>query len=184
MKNLPEERQEQIFELLRQQSIDAVRKALACGQIGGNGIKVARSTISEFRTWYARRLQFGEFAARSEHYMELLRKTTDLPQKKIDEYGNAHFQMQAMEQDDPDTFLKIQTARHKAQMDHLKHEQKEKQIVQRQEAIAIERDRLALDLQKHKDAMKRIESEVEKAKSKGGIEAGTLERIERELKLL
>lgn len=139
LKNLPPERQEALYDLIITpgQTLKSVREHLA-----DDGIKVSQQTISEFRSWYSQRLQFMQWENRALTMMDLLRKTApDLPEAKVSEYGASVFNLQAIEQNDPKTFLKIQTARHKAEMDKLKFQQKERQIAQRQETLELDKKR-------------------------------------------
>lgn len=139
MKNLPEAAQEQLYELLTTpgQTLKSVREHLA-----EDGIKVSQQTVSEFRSWYSQRLQFRQWENRAVTMMELLRKAApELSEAKVSEYGASVFNLQAIEENDPTMFLKIQTARHKAEMDRLKFEQKERQIAQRQETLELEKKR-------------------------------------------
>lgn len=137
LKNLPAERQEQVYEKLGEKTLREVRAWLA-----EDGLKVSLQTISEFRSWYASRLQAQLREQRVLNYMEVLRKQSpELSEEKLAQYGASVFNLQAIEEQDPKLFLAIQTAQHKAQMDRLKLEQRERQIQQRQEGLELEKAR-------------------------------------------
>lgn len=144
LKNLPEERQGEIFERCRTETLAAVRKWLA-----QDGIKVSQQTLSEFYSWYALRASLKEAESDTENLLELIRKDApELPEERLASIGNALFNLRAIKQQDPKLFLAFQTARHRAEMDRLKFEQRDRQLKQQAESLQLEREKFEFDAAK------------------------------------
>jgi hypothetical protein len=144
LKNLPEERQAEIFESLQTKSLAAVRKELR-----EDGLQAGTRALSEFRSWYALRASLKEAESDTENLLELIKADApELPEARLASIGNALFNLQAIKQQDPKLFLAFQTARHKAEMDRLKLDLGERKLAQQQESLELERQRFRRDTAK------------------------------------
>jgi hypothetical protein len=144
LKNLPEERQLEIFELLKEKSLAAARQHLR-----EDGIRVSLQTLSEFYSWYALRMSLREAESDTENLLELIKQDApELPEERLAAIGNALFNLRAIKSQDPKMFLAFQTARHNAEMDRLKFEQKEREIAQREKGLQLEREKFEFDAAK------------------------------------
>lgn len=133
LKLLPSERQAEIYERLGKAGYDDVR-----GWLAQDGLRVGRTALAEFYSWYALRLTFQQTEADTENFLELLkRQLPELPAAKLTELGDTFFNLQAIKKQDPKLFLAMQGAKQKARMDQLKFEQRERQIALEERRIAL-----------------------------------------------
>jgi len=141
LKNLPPERQREVIDLLNEKGLKQTKQHLA-----QDGIKTSVGALSEFFSWWSLRQQFQLLEQDTVTMMELLRKQApELSEEKVETYGNAFFQLEAIKQSDPKTFLNYRTARHKAKMDRLKFDQREKQIAQKDQQLALDEKKFQRD---------------------------------------
>lgn len=162
LKLLPEERQQELWEWLH---VPGNSLARAVEWLRQDGIKTSKRALSDWFSWYAMRLKFKETERDTLNFQELVQEEMpELPQEKVTQLGSAYFNMQAIKQGNPELFLMIQGAQHKAKMDVLKYEQRERELV-----IAERRVRL-------------IESKQEKAKKVLSDEELTPEQRDAKLK--
>jgi hypothetical protein len=127
LKNLPEDRQREIVELLDKEGYKATRAHLI-----EDGLKTSLGSLSEFYSWWHWREQYQELEEDTQTVMSLLsQQRPDLKQEELEQYGSIYFQTQAVKKRDPKTFLRFATARHKAAMDKLNYKLKEVQIGQK-----------------------------------------------------
>jgi hypothetical protein len=127
LKMLPDGRQQEIFEWLNAPGNTLVR----CVQwLAQDGVKTNRDSLSDWYSWYALRLKFKETERDTLNFQELVQEEMpELPQEKVTQLGSAYFNMQAIKQGNPELFLMIQGAQHKAKMDVLKYQQRERELV-------------------------------------------------------
>lgn len=139
LKKLPEDRQREIWEKL---NAPGETLASVCKWLRADGVSVSRQTLSEFCSWYSLKVTFEETEADTLNFLDHARKEMpDISEEEIARLGNLHFNLQAIKQRDPKLFLKFQTARHRAEMDQLKFEQKEREL-------ALSRDKFEFDAAK------------------------------------
>lgn len=135
LKKLPGDRQREIWE-----KINTAGETLksVCAWLREDGIDVSKQTLSEWASFYALQLTFEETENDTNNFLELARtELPDIPEEKITRLGSLHFNMQAVKQRDPKLFLKMQTAQHRARMDVLKYEQRERELAQNERKLAL-----------------------------------------------
>ena len=151
LKTLPEDRQQEIWEWLNRAGNTLARGVEWLRQ---DGIITSKRALSDWYSWYALRLKFKETERDTLNFQELVKEELpDLPQEKVTQLGSASFIMQAIKQGDPELFLLIQSAQHKAKMDVLKYQQRERELV-----IAERRVRV---LEAKEEKAKKVLSDVE-----------------------
>jgi len=124
LRTLPEARQTEIAEHLRDHSYDDTVKWLAA-----DGLRVSRSALSEFFSWYGIRRMCREAESGTRDIVQLFHKEfPEASQEKLSALGDMVFQLQALKGQDPKTFLAFQTAKHRARMDVARLEQREREI--------------------------------------------------------
>jgi hypothetical protein len=162
LKTLPDGRQQEIFEWLNTPGNTLVR----CVQwLAQDGIKTNKDSLSDWYSWYVLRLKFKETERDAKNFQEFVREQIpDLPAEKVTALGDSYFNMQAIKAGDPKLFLAMQTAKHKAQMDHLKLGQRERELVLSEKRFRRETCELFMDW--FQDARAReIASNTEEPKS-------------------
>ena len=124
LKCLPEERQAGIYDLLKGKTLAGVKAELA-----QDGIAVSQQQLSEFHSWYALREALRGCEQDSVHFTELLKADMpELDEGKVAGLGEALFNLMAIRTQDPQLFLAMQTARHRARMEQMKFDQKEREL--------------------------------------------------------
>ena len=124
LKTLPDERQEEIAEYASRHSL-----AETVAWLREDGISVAPSTLSEFLRDYRLSRQFSVFEKSSLQMIELLRKKRpELPESELQGYASEFFQLQALQMNDPKTFLAFSTARFDAEMEKEKLRIKQEEL--------------------------------------------------------
>jgi hypothetical protein len=139
LKKLPEDRQTEIFDRLNKsgETLASVRSWLR-----EDGLSTSSRALSEFRDWYELKVTFKETEQDTLNFLELARKEMpDISEEEIARLGNLHFNLSAIKQRDPKLFLKFQTARHRAEMDVRKFDQREREL-------ALSRDKFEFDAAK------------------------------------
>ncbi len=127
LKMLPEQRQQDIFEWLNTAGNTFARCVEWLRQ---DGLQTSKRALSDWYSWYALRLKFKETERDTLNFQELVQEEMpELPQEKVTQLGSAYFNMQAIKQGNPELFLMIQGAQHKAKMDVLKYQQRERELV-------------------------------------------------------
>lgn len=157
LKTLPEERQEQVAELLKAKSLEEVRKELRA-----DGIETSIASLSKFWSWW----QLNEALRRRESRVEgiLQQLATDqpeIPQDKLFELGQSVFSALSIAEENPLAWYRTQRLALAAQR------------------LEVERRRVALLERKLQD----VQDAVTKAKD-GGLTPEALARIEEAAKLL
>lgn len=156
LKKLPEDRQRAIWEKL---NAPGETLASVCKWLAEDGVRVSRQTLSEFASWYSLKLTFEETEKDTLNFQEFVtQQMPELAQEKVTELGSVFFNLQAIKKRDPELFLAFQTAQHRAQMDHKRFEQREREL-----ALAARKVSL-------------LESREEKTKKVLGDEKLTLEQ--------
>ncbi len=187
LKNLSEERQAQIIEWCntpKKFAEDGVTVLCIGGykfakaQLAADGIKASEGALSEFYSWWHLRQDFQRTDSLTRDFEELLKKefpTAD--PKRIQEFGQTFFTMQAMAKRDSEEFREMEKLRLGKETAATKGRQEERKL-----SIA---ERRVVLLEKKAAAYDRAQAALQEAKSsKGGVTPETLARIERELNLL
>jgi hypothetical protein len=126
LKLMPPDRQREIWEKLNAPdgTLAKVRKWLI-----EDGIKVSLNTLSEFYSWYGLRLRFQQAEQETLTVQDLLRQAApELPEEKVHAFGEAHFNIKAIRNDDEELYLAMRTAKHKGQMDKAKLALREREV--------------------------------------------------------
>lgn len=197
LKNLPEERQEQIYGWCNKANdVDAEGDpiagtgglAFAQAQLAEDGIKVSLTTLSEFARWYALRLTFQRAETQAQEVERMLR--SEFPQatpEKIALAGQLVFTMQASNAGDAKTFVALEQLRlsktiaeNVDKVQRAKLEQKDRQILQKDRDLSLAERRVKL-LEENAAKAKQTLEAVKKA---GGLSAETLAQIEEAARLL
>ena len=100
LKTLPEERQAEIIELMRDRSLNETVKELA-----KDGFKTSRTALGEFWSWWHLRQRFNQVGAFSEQMVEMLKEEAPrISDETLERYGQRLFKARAieMEQADPE----------------------------------------------------------------------------------
>jgi hypothetical protein len=124
LKTLPEERQEAIVEYARSHSV-----AETVGWLRDDGVKTSHGALSEFLSWFKLRRRFQIAEQDSLNLVELLRqKRPAMSEAERQEWANDFFQVQAIKDNDPDTFLAFSSARFKAELEKEKLRIKQEEL--------------------------------------------------------
>ena len=116
LQTLPRERQEAIADYARDHSI---RETVAW--LKEDGLDTSRTALSRFLSWWRLQEQFREDEATTEALLEQLRKEgSGLSEEQLDELGQRTFSLLAIRREDPDTFVKVRSARSKAVLEQEK----------------------------------------------------------------
>lgn len=133
---LPPERQKDIAEYAQAHTLKDTIAWLAA-----DGIRTNKSSLSEWLSSFSWEELYSEAESDAQKFMDLVRKSApEIEDAKVEQFGNAFFQMRAIKRDQPELFLKFRTAKHRAQMDVAKLAQREKEM--------------ALELEKFKESTK------------------------------
>jgi hypothetical protein len=134
---LPEERQAEIADYARTHTIEETRAWL-----NSDGIKVSAGAFSTWLSSWSLAQRFRSMESQADQFKDWLGKTMpDLSEAELDRRAALMFQFEAVKSSDPETYLAFATARHKGQMDKLKFDQRERQLI-------LDRERFQFDAAK------------------------------------
>lgn len=137
LKNLPAERQEQILELFSGRSLQEVRDELR-----NDGLHTSVTALSEFYSWFQLQQQFKEDESTAEDLLEQLkREVPEITDEQLDLIGQRTFSLLAIRRQDPETFLKVRSARFKGEIEKAKLDLRERAEARHREALVLERQR-------------------------------------------
>lgn len=111
LKNLPEDRQEQIIAWSRMPKTEECPGGLqhAREQLAADGIQVSLRALSEFVSWWQLENRFSGAAARAEQFEKKLLENPDFSPERAREAGQALFTMEAMASGDAATFVSLES---------------------------------------------------------------------------
>lgn len=176
LRNLPEEKQAEVIAWC------ATPKSATCSggykyaaeQIAREGVSVAQSTLSDFYSWYHMRSIFARADRKTTDFEELLaQKFPDADPKRIQEFGQAFFTMQAAAAGNPEEFREMEKLRLAKETAATKGRQEEKKLELAERRIQL--------LEENSSKAK---EQLQKVVSKGGLSKETLRQIEDAAKLL
>lgn len=141
--NLTAERQAEIAEYARSHSMAETKAWLAA-----DGLRISMGSLSDWFSSWRLQQQFRVADADALNFIELLRKKRpELPETELQSWASEFFQMQAVKSGDSETFLAFATARHKAEMDRKKFEQRERELAQdREKWLATQKTKIEAGL--------------------------------------
>lgn len=118
LKNLPDEDQAALFEFLRSTGPDGKGKSLADGVkwlFSNNGVRTNDSSLSDWRGWYAMRLQIAGWNDDVEELKKLLSTDQKIDPNLIPKIGEAVFISRAAKEGDAKAFAAVASViqRHK-----------------------------------------------------------------------
>jgi hypothetical protein len=124
LKVLPEERQEAIAEYARGHSLEDTVKWLR-----EDGLQTSTRAVSEFLSWFTLRRRFQIAEQDTITFIDLLKKKRpQMDEVEREQWASEFFQLQAIKQNDPETFLAFATARAKGDLEKQKLRIKEEEL--------------------------------------------------------
>jgi len=164
LKTLPEVIQEQLYALLRTTSYGKARSIVREKW----EVETSPAALSAFYTWYPLSRRIEVAAATADQVAQTLRGMGDLnlDDDKIARVSQSFFEAQALKLGDSETYLGLRKIRLKEQDQRLQGSALELKVKQYEDKIAAAR------------------ANLERAKSKGGLDKSTLQLIEDQLRLL
>ena len=104
LKNLPEDRQDQIFQYRKQHGLEKTVAWLA-----EDGVKVSTVTLSQFCSWYRLKQNNALRESRVLQFMEMLKaEKPQLSQEELFQYGQMHFSTLALEDENAEQWVNVQ----------------------------------------------------------------------------
>ena len=169
LKRLPESDQETLWLLMHPEDPETRAYSLEDALVhleDEHGISCARSTLSEWRAWYALRRRMENAQARAEQAkLEWLKENPDATPEDLERLGQMVFTAESIESGNVKGFVALMRER------------------SRRVALEIDQRKLAL-LEKKAARLDEIEAKAKEIKKGGGLSAETLELLEKQLKLL
>jgi len=133
LKTLPEDRQAAIADYARTHSLQETVTWLR-----EDGVRTSITALSSWLSWWSMSQIFRQSESDAQEFREWLAKEfPKLSEDELDQRAALRFQFDAMRSGDPDTYLAFATARHRAKMDKVKADQKER-------SLALDERRLSL----------------------------------------
>lgn len=182
LRNLPEERQEQIIEWCNTPKSETCPGGYqhAREQLAADGVKVSISALSGFYSWYClrRSYQLAEEHAETQEALMLNFDPEDVERAR--KFGKFCFIQKALQVGDAKTFARVEQLiqdDHKGALELRKQQFKEKI-----EPAKLELAERKVELLERK--LKAVDDAMEKAAERGGLTAEALEEIRRAAALL
>lgn len=126
---LTPDRQAEIAEHLRTHTLAESKAWLAA-----DGIRISINSLSEWLSSYRAKQVFARAESSATEFRDWMASDfPDLSEAELDRRAAIWFQSEAMKGGDAETYLAFATARHKAEMDKLKLEQRERGMAQERE---------------------------------------------------
>ena len=137
LKTLPAERQAAIVEHLL-----AHKLSETAAWLKEDGLSTSPAALSEFLSWYQLRRQFLEDESTTETLIEQLKKELPgLTEEQVDELGQRTFSLLAIRRQDLGGFVKVRSARTKAQFEREKIELRRQAEERHREEFGFEREK-------------------------------------------
>lgn len=169
LKNLPVERQDEIWSRLTVKTADwpdtsyqAVKKWLA-----DDGLKVSQNALFEFFSWYPLRLQAREDEQTTDAIKKNLKEEVqNITEEELDAFGQKTFGLLAIRHKDLDGFVTVRSARTKALLEAKKLKLRERAEDRMSLKLKVEMDkRLDAACEKLLDAARRANADEINASS-------------------
>lgn len=182
LKLLSPERQEQIIGWANTPKSETGMGGLdyARKQLAADGIKVARSTVGEFVSWWDLQQRFARASSRAEQVLDLAKQQSLASPKELQDFAESVFTLEAVESKDADTYVNLQHLRLKRNSAETKADHEERKIAISQEKLRQADRRIQLLEANAASAKEKLNA----VKSKGGLTKETLREIEEAAKFL
>ena len=170
LKTLPEERQAAVAEHALGHKLSETVEWLR-----SDGVSSSQRAVSEFLSWYRLKAQLSEDESTTETLLEeLKRDVPGLTEEQLDDLGQRTFSLLAIRRQDLGGFVKVRSARTRAQLEGEKLRLKEVAEKRMQEALGLEKARF----QRETAALFLKWAEDERAKAIAGGATSNAEKIE------
>jgi hypothetical protein len=137
LKTLPEERQAQIIAHLQDH-----RLADTAAWLREDGFVTSATALSEFLSWYRLKQQFSEDASTVESLVEQLKQEVPgLTEPQLDELGQRTFSLLAIRNQDLGGFVKVRSARFKAEIERSKIQLREAAEKRLREGLQLQQEK-------------------------------------------
>ena|ERR1700731_3621737 len=179
LKNLPEDRQEQIIDWCNaSKSDDCIGgHKFAKAQLAADGIKTSEGALSEFYSWWYLRRTFQEADNLTRQFEEMLKRTfPDIDPEKITQAGQLIFTLQATNARNAEEFREMEYLRLAKETGATKARQKD-------EELRLAARRVELLEQNQAKAKEKLEG-IKTSPHARGLSVETLKTIEEAAKLL
>lgn len=118
LKNLPEERQQEIFEYAAEHGL-----VKCAAWLREDGLETSKSAVGNFCRWYPLQAQFRADEQTTDSVLEQVKKeATQLTDEQLDIIGQRTFSLLALRREDSKTFLAYRTALNEAKFELAKIE--------------------------------------------------------------
>lgn len=187
LKNLPDEVQEQLWQLIRPDDLssDAMSVAELQAEIPlRHGFTIGLTALYEWRSWYGLRRRLARARLRAQQAELEAAQDGSLDAAAIARVGQVAFTSEAVDAVDVKAFVQLEKLRMEQAGRELLAREKERDFQLRKQALEQNERRIHLLEQAASDAKAKLEALTAKAKSKGGISEETLREIEEAAGLL
>jgi hypothetical protein len=154
LKNLPEERQDQIAAWCREPKSDSCPGGLqhAREQCAADGLKVSMRAMSEFFSWWRVGETCRQASNKAQDFESLLKaEFPGATPEKIASMGQMYFTLQASNSGDADTFINLESLRLAKSSAETKARQKEEDLRLSAERVKLMASKLQFEIGKHLD---------------------------------
>lgn len=142
LKNLPEERQD---EIINHMATPGNKQEDTVKWLAEDGITTSVSSLSEFRSWWVLQQQYREASDDTQTIVDLLREERpDLSQEELEDYGDKVFAVKALKAHDAETYIALKKVRNKAKTDAETLKLKEKESQRKEEELELAKKAHAL----------------------------------------
>lgn len=137
LKNLPEDRQSQIFEYAAEHGL-----VKCAAWLREDGLQTSKTAVGEFCSWRDLRLQLREDESTTDTVVEeLKREVPNITDEQIDIFGQKTFSLLSIRRKDLDGFVKVRSARSKAVLEAEKLKLREKSESRLRESLELQKEK-------------------------------------------
>jgi hypothetical protein len=143
LKTLPEERQREIAEYLRENSLDkAVEWLKAESEPDWPPLSTSKTALSNFLSWWELRQQLRQDEETTDTIIEeLKRELPGISDQQIDEFGQKTFSLLSIRRQDLEGFVSVRSAAVKGQLERAKLDLRQKAEERLQEALKFQKEK-------------------------------------------
>lgn len=137
LKNLPEERQQEIMEHAAEHGL--VKTA---AWLREDGLQTSKTAVGNFVSWYPLQLQFRQDEVTTDSLLEQLKaEVPELTDQQLDELGQRTFSLLSLRNQDAETFLAFRSARAKGELERAKLDLRKQAEARMGESLLLEKKR-------------------------------------------